>query len=71
MDSVTERIFNEFIDNLAGDDLFTVWDVIAYVQNRAPKHTPNGVTVGHLAKKHPRVYRVAYVNRAVLYGVIY
>lgn len=71
MDTITERVFNEFIDNLNVEEQFTAWDVIAYIQTRTPKHTPSAGTVGHLIKKHPRVYRVAFVNRCVVYGVIY
>ena len=71
VDIITQRIFYEFVNDLKTGDEFTVYDVMDYIRNRAPRHTPNGVTIGHLAKQHPRVYRIENTaRRNIAYGVI-
>ncbi len=69
MDRIVWRLFDEFISCLDSSDYFTSYDFMDYVRTRAPKYIPSGVTVGYLAKLHPRVYRIAD-NRKVYYGVI-
>lgn len=71
VDIIAQRIFYEFVSDLNAGDIFTIYDAMDYIRSRAPKHTPNGVTIGHLAKQHPRVYRITNTTRRnISYGVI-
>jgi len=71
VDIIAQRIFYEFVSDLNAGDEFTVYDVMDYIRNRAPRHTPSGATIGHMAKQHPRVYRIIdNKHRNIAYGVI-
>ena len=71
MDVVAQRIFYEFVSDLKTGDIFTIYDALDYIRSRAPKHTPNGASVGHMAKIHPRVFRIENkTRRNITYGVL-
>lgn len=71
VDVIALRVFYEFVNDLSAGDVFTIPDALDYIRSRVPKHTPNGVTIGHMAKQHPRVYRITEnTHRITLYGVI-